>query len=285
MSPARQLKYVRSVRAYQLSTLLKERRLDAQMSQNMVAASLGWSPQKVGHIETGARPAKTVDVTLLLDLYGVTGAERDSIVELARNATRRNWWTEYVDVLEGPYVPLEDAASEVCDWEPQVIPGLFQTIPYARRIIAAGADVTLGAEEIEKRVNARLLRQKLLSRSDAPTVRVVLDEAVLRRPIGTPAEWREQLRRLLDDGRRGNVSVQILPSSVGAHPGIEGGLIVLRFQGAAVPDVAYCEGVFGGVWLESTPKVTRCNVAFERLSDVALDPQQSAALIEAAIKG
>lgn len=281
MSPARRPNYVPSVRAYQLAARLKACREAARMSQNMVAAGLDWSPAKVGHIETGLRPARPTDVTLLLDLYGVTSPEREEITELAKTAKQRNWWTGYMDVLSGPYIPLEDAAAQICEWAPQIIPGLFQTISYARRIL--GDDTTLPSDEVEKRIEARLLRQKLLSRSDAPHVRTVLDEAVLRRPIGKPGEWREQLRRLAEDGRRDNVTLQILPSSVGVHPGMDGSLIVLRFADAAIPDKAYCEGFFGGVWMESSPTVARCNVAFERLSDVALDPEESVAMIEAAV--
>jgi hypothetical protein len=280
MPSARQLKYVRSVRAYQLAALLTARRQAAGMSQNMVAASLGWSAAKVGHIETAARPARAQDVALLLDLYGVAGSQREEILTLARDARRRNWWTEYVDVLNGPFVALEDEADQICEWAPQVIPGLLQTPDYAWRIISV--DPLLSAEEIGKRVDARQYRRKLLDRPDAPHLRVVIDKAVLDRPVGSAAEWQEQLRRLADDARRDNVTVQILPQTVGIHPGIDGSLIVLRFAEEVVPDVAYCEGFFGGVWMESAPKVARCNLAFERLTDVALSPQQSIALIESA---
>lgn len=281
MPPSDSPNYIPSVRAHRLAASLRGFRVAAHLSQKHAAASLGWSPAKVGHIETCVRRADPGDVELMLDLYGVVGPDRDVILALAKEAERRSWWTEYVDVLNGPYVALEDAASEILEWEPQVIPGLLQTPEYARQIITSARGE---ANDLNKRLEAREKRQKILNRPDAPMLHVVLDEAVLERPIGGPDVMGEQLRRLSVQSRRENVTIQVLPKAFGLHTGMEGSLIVLRFAEPSYPDVAYCEGFFGAVYLESPASVASCNLAFEQLRKAALSPEESAALIDAAAR-
>ncbi|WP_344958081.1 DUF5753 domain-containing protein, partial [Actinomadura miaoliensis] len=126
-------------------------------------------------------------------------------------------------------------------------------------------------------------RQAIITRiENPPHLHVILDEAVLSRPIGGPEVLRAQIDRLLTEARRPNVTIQVLPAAVGAHMGLDGAFIVLGFAEPADPPVAYVEGFHGVVYLENSQKVTRCNVAFERLREVALDPQESAAFIRAA---
>ncbi|MFD0899373.1 helix-turn-helix domain-containing protein [Actinomadura sediminis] len=279
MSPS----YIPSVRARRLARSLREFREQAELGVTAAAARLGWSQGKVSHIESARNKPNERDVHLMLNLYGVGSPDREAILSLAREAEERGWWTDYIDVLNGPYVALEDAASEIGNWDPQVIPGLLQTPDYAREIIKAG---DLGkASDIERRIRARMVRQTILTREvDPPRLRVVLDAAVLGRPIGGPAVWRDQLRRLQSDAQRPNVTVQLLPQSVGTHCGLEGSLIVLRFAEPADPDVAYAEGFFGVVYMESPQQVEHCRLAFEKICEAALTPESSLELIEAAAK-
>lgn len=274
--------YIPSVRARRLARSLREAREQAGLSQSAVGASLSWSQQKVGHIENCRNKADEHDVDLMLALYGVQTPEREALMALAREAERRNWWSDYADILSGPYVALEDAASEIREWEPQVIPGLLQTQDYARELITGGRPDS--SEETERRLKARMLRQTLLTRpQDPPRLHVILDEAILERPIGSPDIMSDQLYRLRSEARRPNVTIQVLPKSAGTHPGLDGSVIVLGFDGGD-PDVGYAEGFHGAVFLESPHKVAVCRVAFERLSEDSLDPEDSAALIEAAAK-
>ncbi|RSN64836.1 helix-turn-helix domain-containing protein [Actinomadura sp. WAC 06369] len=279
MSPS----YIPSVRARRLARSLREFREQAELGVTAAAARLGWSQGKVSHIESARNKPNERDVQLMLNLYGVGSPDREAILSLAREAEERGWWTDYTDVLNGPYVALEDAASEIGNWDPQVIPGLLQTPDYAREIMRAG---DLGkSDDIERRIRARMVRQTILTREiDPPRLRVVLDEAVLGRPIGGPAVWRDQLRRLLSDAERGNVTIQVLPQSVGTHCGLEGSLIVLGFAEPADPDVAYAEGFFGVVYMESPQQVEHCRLAFEKICEAALTPESSFELIEAAAK-
>lgn len=279
--PSSQSAYIPSVRARNLAARLKEFREAAGLSQKRAADSLSWSAAKIGHIETGRNKASFEDVELLLELYGVVGPDRDAILRLAQEADHRSWWTEFVDVLHGPYVALEDAASEIVDWSPQLIPGLLQTPGYARALIV-GDGSNIEPSDIERRLQTRLLRQAILARPEPPRLHVVLDQSCLERPIGGPGVMKEQLARLVADSQRDHITIQILPREAGNHPGLEGAMIVLRFADPSYPDVGYCEGFFGAVYLENPHQVSRCNVAFEQISKAALKSKDSVALIEAA---
>jgi transcriptional regulator with XRE-family HTH domain len=283
MPPAKPPPYIPSVRARRLARSLREAREQAGLGVSAAAAQLGWSQGKVSHIESGRNKPAEHDVELMLDTYGVTTPERDALLALAREAERRGWWTDFVDVLNGPYVALEDAASEICDWSPQLVPGLLQTPEYAREVIRAGRPDD--PEDVERRIRARVQRQMLLSRDkEPPYLHAILDEAILHRPLGGVEVMRDQLFKLAGDTTRHNVSIQILPWSAGTHAGLEGQLIMLRFAELSDPDVAYVEGFHGAVYLESPRKVAQCNVAFQRLREAALSTDESAALIRDAAK-
>lgn len=280
MPPAKS--YIPSVRARRLARLLREHRERVPHSQATAAASLGWSPAKVGHIESCRNKASYDDVELMVGLYGVSSPDLEVILALAREVDRRNWWDDITEGLSGPYVALEDAAETILEWAPLAIPGLLQTQDYARAMLKAGPSTP---EELERRLRARMLRQTVLTRpDDPPHLRVVLDEGVLAREVGGPAVMRAQLARLAVEARRENVEIQILPRSVGAHPGLDGSLIILQFFDPADPDVGYVEGFHGAAFLESPVKVGECNVAFGRLRQLALTVDASVALIDAAAK-
>lgn len=278
---AQQSDYISSVRARRLARFLEQARKDACLSQAAVGASLGWSQQKVHTIERNRRRADPSDVELMLELYGVLSPEREAVLALARDAGRRSWWTEYGDLFEGSFVALEDAAARIRSWDMHLVPGILQTPDYARALISSA--LSKDPEAIERRLRARMQRQAILTRPEPPDLHVILDETVIERPVGGPAVLAGQLRRLLDEAQRDSVTIQVMSRSVGAHPGMDGGFMVLQFA-EPDPDVGYCEGRFGAVYLENPHQVTRCNVAFERIRELALSPQESAALIEAAAK-
>lgn len=282
MAPPKQPAYIPSVRARRLARWLRDFRHKVGLSQEAVAAQLGWSQQKVGHLETGRNKASPHDVALMLDIYGVVTPEREAVIDLAEKADQRGWWTGYADVFSSPYVALEDEAAFIGDWAPQIVPGLLQTPDYTSAIMRAGNLEQTSAKEIERRLQARMARQAILARSeDAPHLHVILDESAIRKTIGGPKIMREQLRRLVSDADRPNITIQALPASAGEHPGLDGAFIILKFAAEEDPDVASTEGLHGVVYLEDQRLVTRCNVAFERLRKLALDPQESVALIGA----
>lgn len=284
-------KWIPSVRAHSLARALKTAREEAKLTVANAAAQLSWSPAKISHIEGLRNPVTPADVALMLNVYGVPDEARGALLQLAQGAKLRSWWTEYGDVFEGPYVALEDAAAEISVWSPLLVPGLLQAQDYARALMAGGPvppnekeDDRLEREyNNERRLKARLARQSLLSRDrDAPRLHVILDESVLRRPVGGPRVMRDQLRHLLTQGERPNVTIQVLPIAVGAHPGLDGPFTALQSAVTDQPDVAYVEGFHGAVYLESPHKVTACIVCFAFLRECAHNPEKSAAMISAA---
>jgi hypothetical protein len=151
----------------------------------------GWeirsSESKISRMELGRVGFKERDVADLLSLYGLDDEEeRTRLLALARNANTPGWWHRYV--MSPPswfqsYLGLEAAAELIRTYELQFIPGLLQTRDYARAVVLLG-HARAAAEEIERRVNLRMARQQILTRPDPPQLWAVLDEAVLRRPIG-----------------------------------------------------------------------------------------------------
>ncbi len=217
----------------------------------------------------------------MLDLYGVDSGTRAALIDLAKNAWRRGWWTDYSDLFKGTYLALEDDAARIDEWSPQVVPGLLQTDEYAREIIAAGRPGD-GAG-IQRRVQARMARKPLLSRKDppAPVLTAVIDEAALRRPIGGRDVMRGQLHALLDAARRPNVDVRVLPLEVGTHAGLDGPFILLGFPEDIAPDVAYVGTRLGDGYAESADVVRRIKVDFDHLKSAALPPEGSMEMIAA----
>ena len=172
-----------TLRGRRLAMELQRRREATGMSREEVARQLEWSTSTLFRIETGRNRPQPGNVRTLLELYGVTGAERDGLIQLTREARQPGWWHSFRDVLPNPYevyIGLEAGAASIRNFEPVVVPGLLQTGDYAR------ADVQerpreLDRNEVERRVEVRLARQEILAREDRPRLWAVIDEAVIRR--------------------------------------------------------------------------------------------------------
>ncbi len=253
------------------------------MTHAEVASRLEWSASKVSRIETGQSRAQTGDVADLLELYGVTDdSVRKAYVQLAREARRRGWWTRYSDVLGSgtTYIGLESEAAAIQTFEPQNVPGLLQNEGYARASIQGGL-VRPDPDEVERRVRARMERQELLERANPPQIWAVLDEAVIRRPVGGAAVMRDQLQHLVDITTRpnANVTVQVLPMALGSHPGMNGAFVLLGFPDPQDRPVVYLETATDGLYLEETPDIERYTLMFKHLVARALGPDESRAMI------
>ena len=181
-----------TIRRRRLGAELRRRREAAGVTIDGVAERLECSASKISRIETGHTSATPRDVRDMLEIYGVLGAESDELVQIAREARQKGWWHPYSTVLTGAYVGLEAAAQSVRAYEQQVVPGLLQTEEYAKAMIrAARPDIT--ADEVDRRVRVRLGRQSLLNQDDPIDLWVVLDEAVVSRPVGGDGVMRAQL--------------------------------------------------------------------------------------------
>lgn len=270
-----------TVRARRLGQRLRDLRERAGLRPEEAAGRLGWSRAKLVRFETATAVPRPADAAAMCDLYGARSDERALLVQLAGDAGQRGWWTAYDDVLTGSYVADEALASEIRMWEPQLVPGLLQVESYAWAVIEAGRPGN--PEDMQRRVMARMARRTLLSRPGAPVLTAIIDEAALRRPIGGPAVMREQLEELLRP--RGNVTVQVVPFAAGAFAGLDGGFTLLDFPDETTfPTEVYAESIAGDLYPESAEQLGRINLAFERISQAALAPEKSAALIRRRIK-
>ncbi len=215
----------------------------------------------------------------MLDIYGVPPSEAEELVEIAREARLKGWWHPYSTVLVGAYVGLEAAARSVRAYEQQVIPGLLQSEDYAIAMIRA-ARLSDTPREIDRRVHVRLARQSLLIQDDPIDLWVVLDEAVLSRPVGGDEVMRDQLVRLIEAQKLPNVTIQILPFAAGAHAGMDGTFAILDFPEAEDPDVVYAENATGGLFLEKSDELKKYHSIFDTISSTALTPEESTKMIE-----
>lgn len=236
------------------------------------------SGSKISRMELGRVSFKERDVADLLSLYGVTDeAERDALLNLAREANTPGWWHRYGDVLPDwfqVYVGLEEAATLIRTYEVQFVPGLLQTEDYARAITRRGHS-TAPPEEIEQRVALRMTRQRLLARPDAPRLWAVIDEAALRRPIGGPDVMRAQVERLIEATKMSNVTLQVMPFDRGGHAAEAGAFTILRFPEADLPDVVYVEQLTSALYLDKRDDADAYMEAMELLC-VESEPPGSA---------
>jgi transcriptional regulator with XRE-family HTH domain len=275
-----------------LSGFVLRLRLGAQFRRLREAAGLtpeqaGYeiraSRSKMSRLETGQVGFKARDISDLLTLYGVTDEqERRRLLDLTRQAGQPDWWTQYSDVLPGwfeTYLGLESASSAIRSVEIQFVYGLFQTEDYARAVTCLGHQAAPDAE-IERRVELRVKRQDLLSRADRPRIWSVMDEAVLRRPVGGPAVMRAQLRRLVEVAEMPGVTVQVVPFARGGHAGASGSFSVLRFGERDLPDVVYAEQLTSAVYLDQRADVEHYLAVVDELSGEALTPADTIRFIE-----
>jgi transcriptional regulator with XRE-family HTH domain len=275
-----------TLRARRLAIELSSRREAAGLSREEAARRLEWSTSTIFRIETGRSRPQPRSVRDLLDLYGVTGAERDGLIQLARDARQPGWWHSFRDVLLNPYevyIGLETGAVSIRNFEPLLVPGLLQTADYARAMIRGGPR-ELDRDEIERRVEVRMSRQQILVRDDRPRLWAVIDEAVIRRIVGSRAIMAAQLKHLAEAAEQGKTTLQVIPFSAGAHAGTSGPFVILELPEPADPDLVYVETLAGDIYLEERADVDRYTLAFERLLAAALHPDDSIALVETAAR-
>jgi hypothetical protein len=267
-----------TVRRRRLGLELRRRRELAGLTIDQVADRLECSASKISRIETGHTGATPRDVRDMLEVYGVTGAEGDELVQIARDARQKGWWHPYSAVLTGAYVGLETEASSIRAYEQQVVPGLLQTEEYAHAMIRA-ARPDIGIDEVESRVRVRMQRQSLLNQADPVRLWVVLDEAVVSRPVGGDAVMRRQLERLHEASGLLHITVQILPFEAGAHAGMDGTFAILEFPEMADTDVVFAENATGGLFLEKVEELRKYHFIFDHIRAAALPPGESRTLI------
>ncbi|WP_329113816.1 helix-turn-helix domain-containing protein [Streptomyces sp. NBC_01353] len=265
-----------------LGKRLQDLRERAGLKREEAAKVLRVAPATIRRMETAEVALKIPYVQLLLKAYGITDSEAEGFVALAEEANLPGWWQRFHDVLPGwfsMYVSLEGAAALIRAYEPQFVPGLLQTEGYARAILRSGAvggRSAGAAEETERHVALRMERQSLLTRDDAPKFWVIMDETVLRRPVGDgPEVMRDQLDRLLEASELPNVTLQIAEFASGHHPGTYGPFVLFRFAVPELPDMVYSEYLTGAVYLDARPEVASHLEVMDRMAAQAATAQRT----------
>jgi transcriptional regulator with XRE-family HTH domain len=273
-----------TVRRRRLAAELREIREDKGKSGDSVAAALRWSPSKISRYErarTGLRPR---EVERLLDYYQITGPRRTLLLGLAEDAAQKGWWEEFTDSLSEDYrqfIGFEHEAASMAIWHVDVVTGLLQTEAYARHVISSYSRIEpMPPGMIGRMVKVRMRRQQVLDR-EGLELSVVLDESVLKRRIGDDSVMYEQLQRLLREADRPNLTLRILPLNA-QHTVFGESFVIFGFRDDTdemLHDVVITEHLRSSVTLEGERETYLHRIAFQSLSDAALDPVQSRALI------
>ncbi|GAA2481718.1 helix-turn-helix transcriptional regulator [Streptomyces longisporus] len=252
-----------------LGAELRHAREQAGLSQDELGLRLFVSGSFIGQLEAGTRRMQP-EYARMLDEVLETGG---FFLRNCRAAAKSKYPEHFAEAAEA-----EAQATAIREYAPQLIPGLLQTPAYARAVIRA-YDPTTPEETVDKWVDARLERIRLLNHPTRPVLWVVLDEAALRRETGGRTVMAEALCHIRDLARRSRVIVQVLPLSAGAHAVMEGALKLMEFEDA--PPLAYFEGVGTGRLEDDPSTVTQLRFRFDLLVASALPQEKSLALIEA----
>lgn len=265
------------VRRLQLGRELRRLRETAEVSRDESAAELECNISKISKVETGKQTIQAAEVKALLDLYGVATDARDDVLRLAREARKRS--TYRVPDWARTYVGLEADAAEIRTYEAELVPGLLQTEAYTRAVTRA-ASPTLNPAEVERIVATRAERQARLHGDRAPQLWVVINEAVLRRPVGGAEVMAEQLQRLRELAGLSSVSLQVLPFSAGEHAAMGSSFVLLRMADPPDAQMVYLEDLSSSDYLDQPGHITGYTMRFDRLAASALDTTTSADMID-----
>jgi transcriptional regulator with XRE-family HTH domain len=274
-----------------LGAELRRLREDAGLLIEDVAAALECSTSKISRLENGKGIPKIRDVRDMLTRYGITDSRlRERLLGWARAGQQQGWWQEFSDVMQqdaplrlDTVLALETDASRSLAFQVSLVHGLLQTEAYARAVIQMILP-QLTPYDVNRLVQVRLRRQQVLYRDEAPLeLRHVLDEAVLWRPIGGHRVLAEQLKRILHDTKRPNITVRVLPFEAGVHQAVVGSFEITEFTDKVDHDVVSVESLTGNTFLESDEDVAKYMQAFYNVTERALSPAQSANLIESVL--
>lgn len=272
----------------------------AGLTQEQAAEKLQKGRTTIARWEEGHESVRfrDLDVKELLHIYGADEDDMKVLLALTaetRNGRRKSWWHDYtataLPTWFGLYVTLEDSSETIRQYESELIPGLLQTPTYAEQVARVPSGY-VADEEVTRRVQVRIERQSLLTRPRAPHLQVILNQAVLHRPVGGNQAMAEQLDHLLQMGVKANVAIRIAPFSAGAHGGMAacGPFTLLDFPTGAdgnplEPPLAYAETLTGAVYLQKPDEVNAYRLAWSDLRKRALNQKASINMILEVRKG
>jgi transcriptional regulator with XRE-family HTH domain len=277
----------------QLAVELRDLRIASGLTASEVAKRLVVSPSKINRLEAGENGVvEPADVMALCEIYGAPAEQRATLIGYATvTKTKRDWWQEraYAPViLPGfkAYLGQEAIASALHNYESEYVPGLLQTEPYVRALHRR-AHEGLSPEEIDRLVTVRMTRQEVLHRDSSPLrLTAIINEAVLRRRVGSPEVMRAQLEHIAETASSlPNVRVQVVPFEFGEHPGMNGSFTILQFteRDPFLP-IVYLENLSDAWVVRKRADVDRYEEAFTDLQAFAPGHPESLSMIKKAIK-
>jgi transcriptional regulator with XRE-family HTH domain len=267
-----------TLRARLLGARLREKREAAGLKLVAAASLIKRRPSTLSRWETGDRLPHLADLFYALEIYGVRGAERDALMQVAQEAHDQHESPDVVSTAVADYDWLVRSAYRLEYFWDTALPGMLQTADYAREVLKTW-DPAAGRERIERTLVARMVRQQRLAGEDALELCAVLGEGALRAVVGGPDVMRTQLRHLLDCAALPSVELRVVPFAVGAHPGFAGPFAILRFPDGR--DLAHVITRAGDIYVEDAEPFAQ---ALRRIKRVALSQRESVAMIAALTK-
>ncbi len=271
-----------TIRLRRLAAEMRRLRESSGMTREEVSERTSINEATIYRLERARvkRPQKRT-LAALLDLYGVVDPHRAELLELGRNGVQQGWLQPYHSELPEvytTYIGFEAEARSVSNYESLFVPGLLQTEDYARAVIT-GVLPMASEHEVEQRVQARMERQRLLSKPDPLKLWAIVDEAALHRQVGGSDLMRAQLIHLIKAAGEPHVTVQVIPYSAGAHAGMPGSFVLMDFPNPADPDVVHIDSLAGDLFLENEADLRRYRLLFEHLRAVAASPDQTLRMV------
>lgn len=265
-----------------LRTELRRARLDAEQTQEQVATAMDWSLSKLIRIENGSVGISLNDLKAILAHYKIADEGRTAeLIALSRQSRERSWWNTYRDLSPRlvQLIEYESASFIIRNFQPMVIPGLLQTEEYATAMIRNYSPQATG-QEVKTAIEIRMKRQQILQQSEMPLMFFIMDEAAVRRLVGGREAMRHQVKRLLEEAAKPAVTIEVVPFSAGAHPGMQGSFMLFEFPDAEDDDALYLEGP-SEIRLnrDDAEEISNFRDRFEALRELSLGPQGSIDLL------
>lgn len=266
-----------SVRRRQLGAMLKQLRRESGKTIKDAASWLGMGESNMSKIEGAKQQIKAQTVRALGQLYDVDASKVDYLLKLANEANERGWWTAYRDTVPDwfrQFVGLEADALDLWNYETELVPGLLQTPAYVRAITKA-ARPTASDDDLERSVRLRRERQARIDGDQPPRLHFFVNEAVIRRPVGSPEDWTAQLAHLLETSKLAHITLRVLPFSAGQHAAMLGSFVMMKFPEEDSPAFVYLEHDRGAIYQEDPGDIERYTVQVDELDRLSLSPADS----------
>jgi transcriptional regulator with XRE-family HTH domain len=272
-------------RKRRLGLLLESLRLDAGRTLRDAAELLRVKEPTASRYETGQIRPGWPALQALLGFYGADEEHRTEAALLWEDAgepTTRVVTPAGSSRAFRAFLRAEAEADTERALSPLLVPGLLQTVAYARAVNSSGRQFH-ASERTERYVSARMNRQARLTEANPLKLHTLIDESVVRRIVGGPLVMIEQLKYLLDMGSHDNVTIQVVPFDAGSYGTMSGPFLIIRYASDDVPAV-YLEHATSGVWVENEDDVGRFEAMFDEVADIALTSKKSRALIAAEVR-